>query len=95
MLYEPHHTRYNPSQNGHKGENIKKILQELIYRALETGTKKIFLNFRSEHSQGAAGDDTAGNNIGLYCYLMTWEYGDGLSWGSWSNEVNCPSKNFS
>ena len=47
---------------------------------------------RSEPRQ-IAGDDTAGNNLNLYCSDKHWHYGDGLSWGGWSTKVYCPSKN--
>ena len=47
--------------------------------------------FRSETSQGS-GDDTAGNNLNLFCSDGYWHLGDGLSWGDWSDKVYCPSK---
>ena len=50
--------------------------------------------FRSEPSQGS-GDDTAGNNLGLYCSDGNWYLGDGMSWGDWSPMVYCPSKFYS
>ena len=50
--------------------------------------------FRSETSQGS-GDDTAGNNLNLFCSDGNWHLGDGLSWGDWSDKVYCPSKYYS
>ncbi len=50
--------------------------------------------FRCESSQGS-GDDTAGNNLRLYCSDGYWHTGDGQAWGDWTGKVYCPSNNYS
>jgi hypothetical protein len=46
---------------------------------------------RSEPNQGVFVDDTAANNLNLYCSDGTILSGDGDDWGSWTTPQHCPA----
>jgi hypothetical protein len=45
---------------------------------------------RSEPDQTAVADDSAGNNVNLFCSDGTTLEGYGLTWGEWTPPVLCP-----
>lgn len=54
------------------------------------GTKANAFQLRSE---SITLDNTAANNLALYCEGVRRE-GSGLDWGDWTDVLNCPSNTF-
>jgi hypothetical protein len=54
------------------------------------------VNFRSEWDRGGRGDDTAANNLAVYCTrrkdLSQYLEGQGMGWGYWGGFETCPEK---